>query len=225
LREVHYFGGVSSVQAVIRGRDSLFKIGAPGRHLALNGLAVLAAVRAVGADPVIAALDLATWQPPQGRGQRHWIALDPNEPDLRLELIDDAYNANPASMTAAFEVLADSSPVDGIGRVHKGRRIAVLSDMLELGQNEAKRHADLTQMPGMQSVDLVHCAGPLMEHLHRALPAEKQGEWHFSAETLANRVHRLLDAGDVVMVKGSKGSRASLVVDAIRKLGQANANE
>ena len=72
------------------------------------------------------------------------------------------------------------------------------------------------------AIDTVHCAGPLMKHLYDSLPTEKRGEWHETAATLAARAHRLLDAGDVVMVKGSKGSKASLVVDAIKKLGRAN---
>ncbi len=222
LENVRQRDGVSVVTASIDGQPILFKIGVPGRHLVHNALAVLAAVKAVGADPVIAALDLAQWQPPQGRGQRHWIALDPLKDELRLELIDDAYNANPASMRAAFEVLADSVPVGGIGRIKKGRRIAFLTDMLELGEDGPARHSDIARLSSMDSVDIVHLAGPLMQHLHRALPPQKQGEWYPQAHELATRVHSLLDAGDVVMVKGSKGSRASLVVDAIKKLGQAN---
>jgi UDP-N-acetylmuramoyl-tripeptide--D-alanyl-D-alanine ligase len=94
--------------------------------------------------------------------------------------------------------------------------------MLELGDDEAARHADIAKLATMAAVDSVHCAGPLMKHLHDALPAEKRGEWHETAAKLAERAHRLLDAGDVVMVKGSKGSKASLVVDAIKKLGRAN---
>ncbi len=215
-------GGVTSVQAVLHGKPILFKISAPGRHLAMNALAVLAAVDAIGADPVIAALDLASWQPPPGRGARHWIALDPIEDEQRLELIDDAYNANPASMAAAFAVLADSQPVDGVGRIRKGRRVAFLTDMLELGPQQVALHRALADLPQLAAIDVIHSAGPLMHHLHHSLPLEKRGEWHDTAKSLAARVHQLLDAGDVVMVKGSKGSKASLVVDAIRKLGQAN---
>jgi UDP-N-acetylmuramoyl-tripeptide--D-alanyl-D-alanine ligase len=225
LDSVQQNGGVSVVSARLNDDPTLFKIGAPGKHLALNALAVLAAVRAVGADPVIAALDLAQWQPPQGRGQRHWIALDPLKDELRLELIDDAYNANPASMRAAFAVLADSVPIDGIGRIKKGRRVAFLSDMLELGEDEAARHVEIADLPSMEHIDIVHLAGPLMLHLHNALPAQKRGEYFATAGELAARAHSLLDAGDVAMVKGSKGSRASLVVDAILKLGQANSGQ
>lgn len=212
--------GSTTVRASISGAATLFKVGGPGRHLALNALAVLAAVEAVEADMAIAALDLADWHPPQGRGQRHWIQLDKVEEKQRLELIDDAYNANPASMAAAFEVLANSQPTNGLGRFTAGRRIAFLSDMLELGPQETFNHRNLAGLPAMAKIDLVHVAGPLMRHLYDALPAEKQGEWYETAQELAARVHRLLDAGDVVLVKGSKGSKASLVVEAIKKLGQ-----
>ncbi len=217
--------GFTIVTADIHNASTIFKIGAPGRHLAMNGLAVLGAVEAAGEDIALAALDLASWQPPQGRGERCRIGLDPVKSELRLELIDDAYNANPASMAAALDVLADSQPVDGIGRIRRGRRICFLTDMLELGAKEVTKHRDLVDLPSMDAVDIVHLAGPLMQHLHQALPSEKQGEWHAKAEDLAARIHRLIDAGDVVMVKGSKGSRASLVVDAIKKLGQANTQQ
>lgn len=225
LKDTHAASGATVILAQTNGISSLYKLGATGRHLALNSLAVLAAVEAVGADPVISALDLARWQPPAGRGERHWIGLDAVKTELRLELIDDAYNANPASMAAAFDVLASSQPVDDIGRIKKGRRIAFLSDMLELGADENAEHAALADLPGMTEVDVVHLAGPLMANLHKALPVDKQGQWHQTADELAKVAHGLLDAGDVVMVKGSKGSRASLVVDAIKKLGQAKAGK
>jgi UDP-N-acetylmuramoyl-tripeptide--D-alanyl-D-alanine ligase len=225
LTEAVFHKGVTSVRAMFNGQRQLFKIAAPGRHLAVNGLAVLAVVEALDADLAMATLDLGQWHPPAGRGQRHWIRLDPVEDSQCLELIDDAYNANPASMAAAFDVLASSQPVDGLGRHKRGRRIAFLSDMLELGPNAAEKHADLAQLAGVKSADVIHLAGPMMQHLHKALPMEKRGEWHPTAEDLAKRAHRLLDAGDVVMVKGSKGSRAALVVDAIRKLGQADEAE
>ncbi|MFT5159392.1 MAG: UDP-N-acetylmuramoyl-tripeptide--D-alanyl-D-alanine ligase [Paracoccaceae bacterium] len=221
LTDTHNANGATIVLAEAHGISCLYKLGTPGRHVAMNSLAVLAAVEAVGADPVISALDLAKWQPPAGRGQRHWIVLDPVKSELRLELIDDAYNANPASMTAAFEVLAASQPIDGLGRIKTGRRIAFLSDMLELGDKEDALHAALAELPSMDAIDVVHSAGPLMKNLHDNLASDKQGQWHQTAEDLAKTAHGLLDAGDVVMVKGSKGSRAALVVDAIKKMGQA----
>ncbi len=209
---------VTSMRVAAHGAPLLARINAPGPHLALNALATLAAVQAVGGDVALAALDLASWSPPEGRGMRHMIALDPTADELCLELIDDSYNANPASMAAAFDVLAASTPCDGIGRVSRGRRIAMLTDMLELGEQGADMHRALATLPTVESIDRFHLAGPLMRAFFEALPYDKRGEWHESAEGLAARVHHMLDAGDVVMVKGSKGSRASLVVRAIRRL-------
>ena len=214
----------TSVRALLSGEPVLFKLQSAGTHFALNALGVLASVIAAGADPTLAALDLAYWTPPEGRGARALVQLDKTDEALTLDLIDDAYNANPASLAAALEVLAAGRPVNGIGRVGKGRRIAFLTDMLELGANEVELHSEVARYPAMSDVDIVHCAGPLMKSLHKALPADQQGEWHASAEDLAARVRRLVDAGDVAMVKGSKGSKASLVVDAIRNLGQAKSS-
>jgi UDP-N-acetylmuramoyl-tripeptide--D-alanyl-D-alanine ligase len=103
--------------------------------------------------------------------------------------------------------------------VRRGRRIAVLGDMLELGPREAELHAEVARLPAMRALDIVHCVGPRMRALHAALPEQQRGQWCESAEELAAGAHGLIDAGDVLLVKGSKGSRVSLVVDAIRKLG------
>ena len=109
---------------------------------------------------------LSQWQPVEGRGQREVIALSRTD-DLSIELIDDAFNANPASLAAGLEVLAGVTPPRG------GRRIAVLGDMLELGDEAATMHADVADLPSMASVEMVHTCGPLMAHLHAALPGAK----------------------------------------------------
>lgn len=206
-------------EAEFAGRPTLFRIGAPGRHHARNALAALAAAEAVGADRALAQLALAGWQPPGGRGQRQVIVLDDAEDGLSFELIDDAFNANPASMAAALEVLAAIPPADGVGRIRAGRRIAILGDMLELGADEAALHAGLADLPAMAAVARVHCVGARMRALHAALPEDRRGHWSASAAELAARAHHLVDAGDVILVKGSKGSRVSEVVDALRNLG------
>ncbi|WP_372839630.1 UDP-N-acetylmuramoyl-tripeptide--D-alanyl-D-alanine ligase [Phaeovulum sp.] len=216
---------VTIAQAAVGGRALLFKVRSAGRHFALNALGVLAMAEAVGVDPALAALDLGQWLPPEGRGSRTRIYLDIVDDEKSFELIDDAYNANPASMAAAFEVLAAATPRDDVGRVRRGRRIAILGDMLELGKTEAELHAAIAELPAMANVHLVHCVGPRMQALWQVLPLAKRGEWHETAQELAKRAHHLADAGDVVLVKGSKGSRVSLVVDALRKLGQAGAAE
>jgi len=203
----------------------VYKVGATGRHYAENALAVLAAIWQMGADRGVAITDLAHWHPTSGRGTRERLQLDSGEEGWTIDLIDDAFNANPASMAAALEMLAATAPRDDVGRIARGRRIAVLGDMLELGGGEMAMHAALADLPQMRDIDEVHCAGPRMKALWRALPERKRGQCAKSAEDLAARAHRLIDAGDVVLVKGSKGSRISLVVDALRKAGRAVARE
>ncbi len=195
----------------------LYKIGTPGRHFAMNGLAVLACVQALGLDRAVAIADLAAWAPPEGRGTRERLVLDLAADGMSIDLIDDAFNANPASMAAALDMLAASRPQDDVGRVARGRRIAILGDMLELGPTEAALHAALADLPAMQAVDEVHCVGPRMRALWDALPDAKRGRKTATAEALASRAHRLVDAGDVVLVKGSKGSRVSLIAEALRR--------
>ena len=207
------------VEARIGEREVLFKLATPGAHFALNGVLVLAAAEAAGADIALTAQGLGRWQPPPGRGTAERLDLDPTE-DWWAKLIDDAFNANPASMSAAFDVLVLTEPHDNVGRVSKGRRIAILGDMLELGPEEKALHAALAEHPAMARIDRVDCVGPLMAALWESLPPEKRGAKAESAEALAARAHDLVDAGDVVLVKGSKGSRVSLVADALRRLGK-----
>lgn len=213
-------GGNTVVQAHFQNEKFLFKIKSMGRHFAMNGLGVLAACAGLGADVGLAAIGLGTWLPPKGRGTIELVRLDPADDTLSLQLIDDAFNANPTSMAAAFEVLAATQPVEGVGRVARGRRIAILGDMLELGPDEQALHAGIADLPQIEALHEVHCVGPRMRALWEALPENKRGHWVDAAEELADQAHRMIDAGDVVLVKGSKGSRVSLVVDALRKAGR-----
>ena len=217
LEDVTLSDSRTIVRASVGDGPLLFKIMAPGRHFAMNGLAVLAACPPLGADRDLAAHDLARWLPPAGRGTRETLPLDPDDEALSLDLIDDAFNANPASMAAALEVLAAATPREGRGAGCMGRRIAVLGDMLELGADEAALHAALSDLPAIENLDMVHCVGPSMKALWDALPQPRRGEWRATAQELAEDVHRMVGAGDVVLIKGSKGSRVSLVVDALRR--------
>ena len=207
------------IRATRNGTSFLFKVMSPGRHFAANGLAALAVADALGLDPALAAADLGRWSPPQGRGTRETIMLDPVE-SLSFDLIDDAFNSNPASLAAALDVLIAATPQDQVGRISGGRRIAVLGDMLELGPTETQLHLAIARHPGLATVTTVHCVGPRMAALHQALPRAQRGQWVASATDLATQARSLVDAGDVVLVKGSKGIKVSLVVDALRKLGQ-----
>lgn len=219
MLDVAITGDSTVVQARAWRTPLLFKVGAPGRHFAMNALGALAAVRALGGDRARAICALASWAPPGGRGRRERLSLDPYDESATFEVLDDAFNANPDSMSASLEVLAGTSPRNGVGRLSRGRRIAILGDMLELGPDELALHSALADLPAMAAIARVHCVGPRMRALHDALPQAKRGIWVEGADALAKRAHSIIDAGDVVLVKGSKGSRVSVVVDAIRKLG------
>ena len=222
LLDLRLVEGASVGRAEAAGKPLLLKVGTEGRHFAVNALGALAAAEALGADRALSLNGLAAWTPPKGRGGREEIDWG----DGRITLIDDAFNANPTSMSAGLAVLAALEPQHGTGRIRRGRRIAVLGDMLELGGDEAALHAGLAADSAMESVHLVHCVGPRMRALHDALSGDRRGEWAETPEALTSELRRLLDAGDIVLVKGSKGSRVSLVVDAIRRMGQgAPSNE
>ena len=195
----------STVRASILGTEVAYKLGAPGRHIVLNSLAVLTAVSLAGADLALAALALTNLKPPAGRGARQTLEL----PNGTATLIDESYNANPASMRAALGLLGQT-PVGS-----HGRRIAVLGDMLELGPDGDKLHRDLAQPILDSGVDLVFCAGPLMQALWDALPSERRGTYAATAAALEPQVLSAVRDGDAVMVKGSLGSRMGPIVKAL----------
>ena len=221
LNKVHLTEAALVAEAECAGIPQVFKLSAPGRHLAMNALGALAAVAELGGDLAQGALALASWGAQEGRGARWDVVLGPGGIDGAIRLIDESYNANPAAMAAALEVFAATRPQHDVGRVAKGRRIAFLADMLELGPTAGQLHAGLADLDAMRAIDTVHCAGPLMKNLHAALGPRQRGIWCETTAELAQRVPRLVDAGDVVMCKGSLGSRAALLVEAVKKLGAA----
>jgi UDP-N-acetylmuramoyl-tripeptide--D-alanyl-D-alanine ligase len=220
LTKVNLVDDVTIGQGRAWRQPVLFKVMTAGRHFALNAMGVMAVAQALDLDTTMAASDIAQWVPPAGRGFRERVQLDATNDELSLELIDDAFNANPNSMAASLEVLAAARTVDGVGRVARGRRVAILGDMLELGPDEMVLHAEISKLPFIAQIDVIHCVGPRMHRLWQTLPPNKRGDWAEDASQMAARAHRLIDAGDVVLVKGSKGSKVSVVVDAIKKLGQ-----
>jgi len=213
-------GPMTTIDARFNGKPALFKLAAPGQHLAMNALAALAAVLEVGGDLAEAMLALGDWQAPDGRGARHVVDLS-NGDGQTLELIDESYNANPTSMRAALDVLAAAIPLNNMGRIVTGRRIAFLGDMLELGPDSSCMHAEISALSALENVDLVYTCGDQMKNLYDALPTGKRGLWFKDGAAMAAEVHSLLDAGDVVMVKGSLGARVGQVVNAILALGAA----
>jgi UDP-N-acetylmuramoyl-tripeptide--D-alanyl-D-alanine ligase len=198
----------STVQARILGADVTYKLGAPGRHVVLNSLAVLAAVSLSGADLALASLALADIKPPVGRGARSTLELR----DGTMLLIDESYNANPASMRAALSLLGQAN----IGA--RGRRIAVLGDMRELGERGADLHRQLIEPVLADGVDLVFCCGPLMRALWEALPSERRGGYAETSRELESQLLAGVRPGDAVMIKGSLGSRMGLLVKALQRL-------
>ena len=197
----------STVEAIVLGEPVTYKLGAPGMHLVHNSLAVLAGVALVGADLALAALALAKFKPTAGRGTRVTLRA----PGGSALLIDESYNANPASMRAAIALLGQA-PVGA-----RGRRIAVLGDMLELGPTGAELHRALVGPLQEAAVDLVFCSGPLMSALWEALPSNHKGGYAETAAELEPAVLAAVHGGDVVMVKGSLGSKMGPVVKALER--------
>jgi UDP-N-acetylmuramoyl-tripeptide--D-alanyl-D-alanine ligase len=210
----HADGG-SAVEAEIDGRKFSFRIGAPGRHWAQIGVAVLGMAHLMGADIETAAGALADIRPPKGRGEQHRVNL----PGGAFTVIDESYNASPASMRAAISVLGGTPCGTG------GRRIAVLGDMLELGPQSAAMHAGLAPDLEADGIDLVFAAGPDMAGLFAALPAHMHGLHAAASDGLTDAVAKTVRAGDVVSVKGSLGSRMAPVVEALLALDTANDND
>ena len=188
-----------------------------GNHFVRNALGALTAAEAAGADPNVAALDLRQWQPPKGRGECVVVVLHPDLPPLNL--IDDAFNANPVSVAAAFEGLAARKVADTKNTTD--RIIVFLGDMLELGPNEVMMHEAIAELPFVDKVSTIHCSGSLMKKLYDKLNPVMRGEWCETAEEMKCLVKELVAPGDLVLVKGSKGSRISTVADAIRSMNHA----
>jgi UDP-N-acetylmuramoyl-tripeptide--D-alanyl-D-alanine ligase len=197
----------STVEAEILGTRFSYKIGAPGRHLVVNSLAVLAAAELVGADLALAALALSDLHAAPGRGAPITIELSGGS----ALVLDESYNANPASVEAALAVLGGSA----LGP--QGRRIAVLGDMLELGPKGLDLHRGLIDAVIANDIDLVFCCGPLMHALWDALPASRRGGYAENSAMLEAQVVTAIRAGDAVMVKGSLASAMGPIVKALQR--------
>lgn len=186
-----------------------YEISAPGKHWVMNSLGVLAAIYGADGDIEQAAQNFKDVTPPAGRGESFQIALKGGA----FALIDESYNASPAAMRASFAVLA-TQPIEA-----GARRIAVLGDMLELGNDTNRLHGELAEALVSNAVDVVYLAGEAMAHLWEALPEHMQGHHCASSRQLSDVVCQAVRPGDVVMVKGSAGSRMALVVNDLKALG------
>jgi UDP-N-acetylmuramoyl-tripeptide--D-alanyl-D-alanine ligase len=197
----------SRIRARILGRDMRFDLGAPGLHMAQNALGALLAAQALGADVDRCAAALARFSPQKGRGERFSVPT----PDGSATIIDESYNANPASMRAALALLGATKPGPN------GRRIAVIGDMLELGADGAAMHAQLASDLSSNKVDLLFGAGRLTRALFDAAPASMRAAWAERSSELTVQVARALRNGDIAMVKGSNASRMGPLVAALRE--------
>ena len=199
------------VKAELFGRSLDFQLAQSGFHWGLNSLCVLLMLDALDVPLDTALAALSEFQPLAGRGQ----AMVVNAPGGAFTLIDESYNANPLSMAAGFRSLGARPVPTG------GRRVVVLTDMLELGDQSEALHEGLAGPIDAAGLDLVHAAGPEMKRLYDDLPGSRQGLWRETAAELAAEAAMLVGKGDVVMVKGSNGSKASLVAKALAALGGA----
>jgi len=200
-------GSGQVVTAEVAGQRLRFPIAQTGDHWGLNALMVLVTAEALGVDRQTTLQALAGFGPLGGRGAEMAVALSGGT----WTLVDESYNANPVSMQAVIAAL-------GARRV-EGRRILALTDMLELGAEGPALHAALAEDIRTAGVDLVFCAGPLMRSLWEALPPGLRGGHAPDANALAPELKVAVRPGDVVVVKGSNGSRASLIVEALAGRG------
>ncbi len=211
LRDLVMKTDCSCITVSIAGQEAAVKIGAPGRHIVQNMLAVLGAAHLVGADMTQVVLALGTLQAEAGRGAQYRL----RHGDGTFTLIDESYNANPTSMRAALSLLEATEPQhEG---EEAGRRIAVLGDMLELGKQSSKLHGDLARPIVDAKVNMLFIGGAHMSALKSAMPAEIHVEYREHIDELLPLVVKAVRPGDVVMIKSSKSIGFVKIVNALLK--------
>jgi UDP-N-acetylmuramoyl-tripeptide--D-alanyl-D-alanine ligase len=198
--------GKSVVKAVIKGEPVEFSLLQTGVHWGPNSLCVLLMLEALDVPRETALAALAAFAPIEGRGAEKTVRIDGGA----FTLVDESYNANPVSMQAALKTLG--------ARKVAGRRIVALTDMLELGEDSARFHAELAERIAAANVDMVFLAGVHMKSLWEALPPTRRGGYAMVTEELTAKLAGAIQPGDVVMVKGSNGSKAGLLAQALAAL-------
>ncbi len=208
--------GHAIVQARFHGKGLDFPILQTGAHWGPNAMAVLLMLEALDVDLDDSLAALGSFEPLAGRGAEKIVQISGGA----FTLIDESYNANPVSMASALATLGARKTGTGETGTAKtgGRRIVALTDMLELGEQAPGFHAALAEPIAAAEVDLVFCAGPLMKSLWDALPPTRRGGYAKTAAELAPQVSRAAEPGDLVMVKGSNGSKASVIAQALASL-------
>ena len=207
LEQVALHPSFCCITARVMGERMAYRLGLAGRHMAVNSLAVLATAKLVGADLARGGLALSEARPAAGRGVQQTL----QHAGGRIELLDESYNANPASVKAALALLANMRPGKG------GRKVAILGDMLELGEFGPELHKAIAGDLSVNGIDRLYACGPLMDNLWRATPDAVKGAYAKTSAELVPMILAGLVPGDCVMVKGSLGSRMGLIVEAMRK--------
>ncbi len=197
----------SDVVVRLGERTIAYRLGAPGAHIVQNSLAVVAVLAALGVDVERAVGALSAIKPPKGRGTRSEVKVGGGS----ILLIDESYNANPASMRSALATMAM------VPRERYARRIAVLGDMLELGEMADQLHEVLKEAVDVAEADLVFACGPHMRKLYETLPGTLRGGWAETSEGIKAGLADTVRPGDVVMIKGSLGSRMAPLVEALMR--------
>jgi UDP-N-acetylmuramyl pentapeptide synthase len=197
-----------TVSARFAGRDFTYRLGAPGEHMAANSLAALSAVAALGHDPMAAAERLQDFAPLAGRGRE--LALEIG--DRRVRLLDESYNANPGSMEAALKLLGTTSG--------SSRRIAVMGEMLELGERSIDYHTAVAEAAARLPIDRVYLLGEAYSEAWDRLPEEQRALHASTRDQLREAIlHDALD-GDVWLIKGSHGSGLHKLVTELESAGE-----
>ncbi|MBP6985076.1 MAG: UDP-N-acetylmuramoyl-tripeptide--D-alanyl-D-alanine ligase [Alphaproteobacteria bacterium] len=214
LYESEVFSDHQIVHADIAGVKLTYRLNVMGPHWVLNSLGILAVVKALGADVELAAAKLQDFQAIAGRGQTHLVDLTHHQ---QIMVIDDSYNAGPVSMKAAIHVLGQSKLTP------QSRRIAVLGDMYEIGPQEVEEHVKLAEILVQQNIHCVYTSGALMKNLYDALPDSMRGRHEDDPKKLADLLLKEVQAGDIYMVKGSRGGyqekgRMYAVVEALLQM-------
>ncbi len=210
LEEAKLLPASSAISASVFGQKLSFIFPVPGRHWVQNILAVLGAVQLVGGDVLVALKDLDGLAPPAGRGATFSL----NCQDGHYTVIDESYNASPIAMQAAFRVLGGKKVAD------PGRKIAVLGDMLELGGKSAEIHRNLANDLLANGIDMVYASGPNMRHLFDALPTRLQAGYGNSSDELTTPLLQAVNDGDIVLIKGSLGSKMKIVLEALKRASE-----
>ena len=210
------------VKAIQGSTKFKFELNSLGQHFASNGLAALAAVSLIGADKNVAIKQLQNWLPMQGRGQHIEVNVIKGCSTYCFDLIDDSYNSNPTSLRAGFKLLDSLWDSKKVSNQDKGRKIAILGDMLELGPDEITIHRSIANWDEISGIKKFYLVGELMKNLFEALPSDGNKFWFSSSDELNKIIVEEISMADVILVKGSKNSNMGKVVSKLKSINHAS---